>query len=68
MLDFDIEDNLYVITERILSFHGHSLKKVYYTLDLKQKRVNNECWRETDTMDRSWFRKYYMKHFPTIKD
>jgi len=67
MLTFEKKDDLFLITEHILSFRDTQTKRVYYSADLKQKRVNNEPWVETNTADRDWFNKYYRHHFETGK-
>ena len=63
MLEFHETDNEYVIVESVLGFYDSTKDKVVYKKDLSQKKMNNESWRDTTSLDRLWFEKHYRKHF-----
>ena len=67
MLEFKIDEEHYIIVERIMSFTSTSTMVVTYKKDLGLKRINNEPWREVDEASKEWFEKYHRKHFDILE-
>lgn len=64
MLKFTKGYGFYVIEEPVISpLVGDHSHYVWYTDDLKYKKIDNDPWRKMTVSDMDWFNKYYRHKF-----
>lgn len=63
MLKFTKKSGFYIIEEKIIGSLNTYFHYIWYTDDIKYKKIDSESWQKTTMADREWFNKHYRHKF-----